>query len=370
MRIALFLGAGASTPYGMPTTKGLRDKIYGAPSPFPLKGLLDPARFPDIEYTMAALGDTAAYAKSLGGKFYATLPGQSFDDFVAKSKDCKKIIEKHIFSSYSLDQKYHDTVKNTLEPLFGLARSETGSVTVFTTNFDIAIEEYCRNITQGTRCIDGFGLDEAKGEIVWKNDFGADSDDSNDKVYLYKLHGSINWLAKSGANGWTYTARRPDTIMSDDPADDMYIRPSLDAKAEATGKKPYADILHRFSKAIPSLDACVVAGYSFRDKRISDRLCKFAKQGKMLIALSPTAAADFCENVLGHAPDPVKKADWEKRPLCHLTYTTPRGNGDIYAIHQKIGRDTIGAAVDSISSTIDGRSTCHPIGPIRLGGSN
>lgn len=370
MSTALFLGAGASTPYGMPTTRELRDKIYRAPSPFPLKGLLDPSRFPDIEYTLSALGETATYAKSLGGKFYAETSGQDFDDFAAKSAESKKVIEEYIYSSYALDRKNHDAVKRTLSPLLSLAKSDEKSATVFTTNFDPVIEEYCRNITQGTRCIDGFGFDDARGEIVWKNDFSASGDDSGDAVYLYKLHGSMNWLAKRDADGQPYVVRRPDTSMSDDPAGDMYIRPSLDVKYEATRKKPYLDIFRRFNRELLSFDTCVVAGYSFRDGHISNKLRKFVEKGKMLIALSPTAASDFCENVLNYTPNPAEKVDWARRPLCCLTYSSSRGTRSVYAIHQKMGKESIDVAVDAINSTIDKRSTCHPIGPIKLGGSN
>lgn len=370
MSTALFLGAGASTPYGMPTTKELREKIYRDPSSFPLKGLLDPSKFPDIEYTLAALGDTATYAKSPGGKFYAASAGQNFGDFVTKSAESKEAIEEYIYLNYALNKKYHDVVRSTLEPLLGLAKSDDGDATVFTTNFDPVVEEYCRNITQGTRCIDGFGFDEARDEIMWKDNFSAGGSDSGDIVYLYKLHGSMNWLEKHSADGRTYVVRRPDEGMSDDPALDMYIRPSLDVKYEATRRRPYSDILRRFNKELPSFDVCVVAGYSFRDRHISNKIRKFAETERMLIALSPTAASDFCENALGHTPNPAEKADWAKRPLCRLTYSTPRGNGAIYTIHQKIGKDTIDATVDAINSTIDRRSTCYHIGPIKLGGSN
>ena len=370
MSTALFLGAGASTPYGMPTTKELQEKIYRDPSAFPLKGLLDPSKFPDIEYTLAALGDTATYAKSLGGRFYAALPEQNFSDFVTKSVDSKEVIEEHINLNYALDKTYHDAVKSVLEPLLGLAKSDEGDATVFTTNFDPVVEEYCRNITQGTRCIDGFSFDRARDEIVWENDFSAGDDDSGDIVYLYKLHGSMNWLEKHSVDGRPYVARRPDAGMSDDPVRDMYIRPSLDVKYEATRRKPYSDILRRFNKELPSFDACAVVGYSFRDRHISSKMRKFAEKGGMLIVLSPTAASDFCENALGFTPNPAEKADWAKRSLCRLTYSTPSGNGAIYTIHQKIGKETIDAAVDAINSTIDRRSTCYPIGPIKLGGSN
>ena len=73
MKIALFLGAGASVPYGMPTTRELRDKIQDDDVDFPRKDLMDSAQFPDIEHILSALDELISFASTRAGILYMKL---------------------------------------------------------------------------------------------------------------------------------------------------------------------------------------------------------------------------------------------------------------------------------------------------------
>ena len=66
MKIALFLGAGASVPYGMPTTAGLWDRMRSAGVALPLKSMRHSAEFPDAEHILYVVGQMIDFAETRG----------------------------------------------------------------------------------------------------------------------------------------------------------------------------------------------------------------------------------------------------------------------------------------------------------------
>lgn len=407
MSIALFLGAGASVPYGMPTTEALWRKIEGDGRNFPRKDLLDNDEFPDIEHVLHVLDDLIAFAQSRAGRLYtrhakktskdysshmeklaarargisyeratgdifaeklsATTekPGPSmstFDDYAAASKSAKKIVENTITREYKWDASRTPIAKKILRPLFELARSREGRVTVFTTNYDVVVERYCENSGGQTECIDGFRFDRSRRMLVWNDKFSVDDDGRRrTSVLLYKLHGSMNWLA-GNADAPGTIVQKPDGSESDGRASDMYIRPSLYVKDEATQKEPYATILSKFAKALPSFDACIVIGYSFRDPHITSKLVEFATSGGLLIAVSPTAAADFWKNAL-RKPSTDANENWKRSQSRLIKFTSNGRQGLFYPVHKKLDQDKVGLVVDEIKSIIKGARTARPAAP-------
>lgn len=200
MKIALFLGAGASVPYGMPTTKELKDKIKYGDLDFPRKDLLDAGQFPDIEHVLSVLDQLIDFAESRAGKLYtmpaddnalpeATTLSQSYQSFapysqlrqcadqfkqyVNLSRRSKDIVERLIYQYYKWDPSHAETAEKILGPLLDLAKSGEEHATVFTTNYDTVIEEYCGDSSRQTECIDGFKHDEARRRHVWNGEFGT-----------------------------------------------------------------------------------------------------------------------------------------------------------------------------------------------------
>lgn len=337
MRIALFLGAGASVPYGMPTTADLKEKMRLADIGLPLKGMQDPVEFPDVEHILSVVDRTIDFAESRAGKLYASHDaGGIFNDSVAKSRSLKKSLEKIISAGYKWDPSNDLVAAKVLEPLFKLARSEADqSVTVFTTNFDTVIEEYCARSDRRIDRIDGFNNRPSSNLHIWDGKFTPKDESAHTWVFLYKLHGSMSWLRRD-LDGRMSIVQKPDTRASEDPNHDMFIRPSLDVKDEATAVVPYAAIKRKFDELLPSFDACVVIGYSFRDKRISEKLVDFVRGGKMLVAISPTAAADFNEHALHKPPTYIQRHEWKGKPLCHMRHLSETGTGNFYAVHEKL----------------------------------
>ena len=386
MTTALFLGAGASVPYGMPTTEDLRNKINSLSPEFPRRDLLDAGTFPDIEHVLFVLDEIAKFARSRAGRLYTVhdagkfTTGQLrnmadvFDDeevksgvfevYARRSKESREIIEGLITSSYRWDPSYNLAAEKILRPLFEMGRSKEGHVTVFTTNYDIAIETYCGSTNRHIERIDGFRFHQARGALVWNDGkFEPTDEKSPTKVFLYKLHGSMNWH-KGDVDGKASIVQSPETNASEDRSRDMYIRPSLDVKEEATQSEPYATLVRTFDEALPTFDSCAVIGYSFRDKHISDKLIAFAKEGKVLIALGPHAAADFWKNALCRKLDYDKQAEWENVEVCSMKFATRRGQGYFYAIHKELAEETAESMASLIKSLIAERAPAYPMGTI------
>lgn len=172
MKIALFLGAGASAPYGMPTTVELWDKIRRGNLDFPRKDLLDSDDFPDIEHVLSVLDQLIRFADSRAGRlcaeFAASAPDAEKHDspehpfakrlksYIEDSRRSKEIVEQVIAEHYKWDPSNSENAEKILRPLFDLARSRVGHVTVFTTNYDTSIEEYCKASDRRIERIDGF----------------------------------------------------------------------------------------------------------------------------------------------------------------------------------------------------------------------
>lgn len=337
MKIALFLGAGASVPYGMPTTAGLRGKMRSIVASPPLKGMEDASEFPDVEHILSVADQMISFAESRAGQLYSRHDASGmFSDSVAKSRSFKESLEEAIFDNYRWRKSYDSAAAMVLGQLFNLARSEGDQkVTVFTTNFDTVVEEYCARSDKQIERIDGFNTRPPGNTPVWDGEYAPKDDSAHTWVFLYKLHGSMSWL-KRDLDGRPSIVQKPDERASGNPDHDMFIRPSLDVKDKATASAPYATIMGKFVNLLPNFDVCIAIGYSFRDAHITEKLVDFIRGGKTLVALSPTAAADFCEHALGKPPTPAQRLDWKDKQLCHMKYLSETRLGHFYAVHDGV----------------------------------
>ena len=282
MKIALFLGAGASAPYGMPTTSLLKE-ILKKPS-FPLEKILDHVAYPDVEYILPALDSIISFSESEGGKLWDICEPSSFNDVTTRAKNAKQIIENEIFLRYKWDSSRDLTARELLEELFSIVQSKDGDVTIFTTNFDTVIEEYCGKDSSCRKCITGFVAHQSRDMHVWNGDFQAGTD-SRPKVFLYKLHGSLSWEHQN-IDGNNMVVHKTSTRAAETPANNAFIRPTINIK-NGIAEDPYRTVINEFANKLPSFDACIVIGYSFRDSHISKNLVDFIRQGKTVVTLSP-----------------------------------------------------------------------------------
>lgn len=361
------MGAGASAPYGMPTTRKIKEKISMDGVSFPNQDLINDKEFPDIEHVLDLLDEIIKFSRSRAGKHYAGQDGGNFRQYLGNASTSRETIMDLIADSYGWDPSYDSVAEIILSKLFALAKSEEGRIAVFTTNYDLVLETYCGRPDRQIERVDGFVHDKALRRYVWNGEFEPAGGEARAVLMLYKLHGSMNWQKGEGANKHRLV-QKPDASASADLSRDMYIRPSLDVKDAATQEEPYSTILKKFREGIASYDVCLVIGYSFRDRHVSEVLVKLLKSCKILIAVSPTAAADFWKNALGLGVKPEKKVEWEKEELCSVKFTSDDGQGLFYALHKSLAKDTAGYVFDTISSIIRDRPVGHLIGYFINGG--
>lgn len=145
----------------------------------------------------------------------------------------------------------------------------TFALRIFSLNYDLCLENNvdCKVET-------GFFEDQP-----WDgNRFIQAEDDEETAIYLYKLHGSIDWerendqLRISQQQGIT-----PDVIFG------------TDIKMQAID--PYLFYLYEFRKYVLASEIIIAIGYSFNDNHINDliRQAMEYKKDKKLVAVVPTA---------------------------------------------------------------------------------
>ena len=289
MKVSLFLGAGASVIFGKPTTKQFLEVLHKELGPDITKFhnyLNTSLKFNDVEDVLQALKDVRLFAtKDIGGLVFTLLsPPKEFDngDFLQLCEELERRIKSSIKSHYRWNYNDDTILQQVYDHIFSALRSNTDSVDVFTTNYDTAVETYCRD--RDCTCIDGFvtNLDHRE----WTGNFDAKGADK--PVRLYKLHGSLDWK-RHREYGIIQALELGNTINTEE---DIMIMPTHSPKDEEH-KTPFADILGLMKQEFKKQDACIVIGYSFRDESINKVFRKFVQDKKTLIVISPTVRNDM-----------------------------------------------------------------------------
>ena len=144
------------------------------------------------------------------------------------------------------------------------------AIRIFSLNYDLCLE---KNVT--CKIETGFYEDRP-----WDgNRFLQNDDDDETAIYLYKLHGSINWQRKNDQLCVSEQSNiKPDVIFG------------TDLKMQAID--PYLFYLYEFRKYVSTSELIVILGYSFNDNHINDLISQamLSDEKKVLINVSP------CEN--------------------------------------------------------------------------
>jgi SIR2-like domain len=307
LRLALFFGAGASVPYGKPTTQKLKGELFTKYRQLEAKrnqaehylySILSFSQFEDIEHVLQCIKEIDDFfSRSHHGARYLLesdlhlefrdpqrpWPLNTLTDVTA---DIRKLIEHEVFKKYAWDHSYDSVLVQILGSLFRLIKKYSEDIRVFTTNYDSAIEQYCSEPERNYLCIDGFRYNEYSHRRKWEENYDDPRQEGKTNVYLYKLHGSLNWKRHK-----TYGPEATSVERSvDDPnyLEDLLIYPTLSPK-EGAEVEPYMTIRKQFEVLMDTMDACIVIGFSFRYEHINDIFSKFLTRGKSIIIVSPSA---------------------------------------------------------------------------------
>ena len=162
-------------------------------------------------------------------------------------------------------------------------------VRIFTLNYDLCVEKQIDNNDLETGFADGGAWDGTR--------FTHSSEDEPDApIYLYKLHGSIDWeRTKTGLIRSQQQGISPEIVFG------------TDVKIQAID--PYLFYLYEFRKYALLSKIIIIIGYSFNDVHINDLLKQAleADDDRKLLIISPHVPNNVCDRVgLNSVNDRVK----------------------------------------------------------------
>lgn len=342
MRKSLFLGAGASTPYGMPTTGEFMTLLRNEGR--------DRHRWQEVAATLGAssierlfdgLADTGRYFSTDAGRSVRSLLESAMGGRAQWMRDVPKLeadLRARIFEAYRWNPRNRALLGAVLGPLLDLA-AEQDEVPVYTTNYDRCVEEYCSDPRRGLLCNDGFREDALAGRFRWSNTYGqtgtAGRAGAQRMLKLHKLHGSLGW--KKGPYG-------PERIAYESLSDsahyeDLLIYPSSRADP-LTETALFRTIFSEFKGSLLSSDMCVVVGYSFRDPDIAGVFRDFVRGGRALVVVGDRAAQDFCNSVLRPAAAAGAAGNRRRAGPGRIARIVP-SLPNVYAVSELVGPGTI-----------------------------
>jgi hypothetical protein len=301
----LFLGAGASKPYGKPLMgefiHSFREKIEGPTV------LLDAIceKHEDLEFLIQELEALSTRDYLEKESFDPNPPGSGpfgqqwrwpdFQKLAIEARELLARLKKEVYLEYrSIPDPAQTSI---LEQPIKLLKTDSYPMVVFTTNYDPAVEDFCE--IHGYGLTDGF---EAIGrQDVWdrKHFYSFDKHDPaiakalEPSVVLFKLHGSANWFKSKGKiilSSPMYT--------NDPDYPNVMIYPATNKVAK---DEPFFTAYDYLQRLLDKAESCLAIGYSFRDY---DTLMRF-KSAKLsnpdlkIAVLDPNAEA-LCEFLSGH----------------------------------------------------------------------
>jgi NAD-dependent SIR2 family protein deacetylase len=153
--------------------------------------------------------------------------------------------------------------------------SNKGRLKVFTTNYDLCIEDACRS--QGIDVITGFepNTGQWSPSLFRKQAPG---------INLYKLHGSLNWCLSDDLED---LVNRP-LVERYPPQWDKEPELLLGPGSKLQPDDPFVTLYSEFHRAIRRAKVCVAIGYSFRDIHIGEPLRVASHRGMTVVDVNPS----------------------------------------------------------------------------------
>lgn len=196
------------------------------------------------------------------------------DIFVECGNEKGMIVDNQSSASFISTLKVYETFYRTL----ALRSKELSRLSVFTTNNDLFNETAMDNTN--TLYINGFtsGLKRYFNPSLFYYTYSKRMDPSIDKyepvdnmVYLYKLHGSVNWIEQDSVGNKFYNIVEIDAkqSVSSGQRERVMIYPTPTKQNKSLGS-PYTDIIRAFHhKLLQPNSVLFVCGYSFSDEHLN-----------------------------------------------------------------------------------------------------
>ena len=276
--VNFLFGSGTSSP-AIPVMKGLLKAIRESKMTESEKALFEKiakVKNDNIEEILGTLYSQKAFIEGIGntdsndmklclelinkieGTIYDNLAPDLNPDTINES--CKKVL-----GNYKL---LYSKITNRNKDL--------SRINVFTTNNDLFNETALDSLN--IHYINGFsgGLKKYFNPAFFNYTYSKRMDTSlekfepvNNMVYLYKIHGSVNWVEDS-SNANSYFNIRELTDIEEDYNGKAMIYPTPLKQNKSLGR-PYVDLFREFQhKLLEPNSVLFVIGYSFNDEHIND----------------------------------------------------------------------------------------------------
>lgn len=192
-----------------------------------------------------------------------------------------KKIENHIFNSINISFESEAGQKvlayyKTFYQKIALRNKDNSRIRVFTTNNDLFNEIALDALN--IHYINGFsgGLHKFFNPAIFNYTCSKRMDTSIDKyepvenmVYLYKIHGSVNWRETKDAGNNYFEIE--EVIPSETKADGSVLIYPTPTKQDKSLGSPYVDLFREFqNKLLEPHSVLFVIGYSFSDRHVND----------------------------------------------------------------------------------------------------
>lgn len=276
--VNFLLGSGTSSP-AIPIMKGLLKAIRESDLTENQRNLFEKVakvKKDNIEEILGTLYSEKAYLEGIG---------DSDSNELNLCLELIELIESVIFKKLTpklYPEKINETSRDVLENYKKLyskitnRNKDLSRINVFTTNNDLFNETALDGLN--IHYINGFsgGLKKYFNPAFFNYTYSKRMDTSlekfepvNNMVYLYKIHGSVNWIEdSSNANSYFNIRELAETEEEYDGAAMIYPTPLKQNKSLGS---PYVDLFREFQhKLLEPNSVLFVIGYSFSDEHIND----------------------------------------------------------------------------------------------------
>ncbi|MBY5868637.1 SIR2 family protein [Rhizobium leguminosarum] len=159
---------------------------------------------------------------------------------------------------------------------------EHGRLKVFTTNYDLCVEDACRN--QGIDVVTGFHPSTGQWTPSLFRNPGPG-------INLYKLHGSLNWNLGDDGVDWGNCPPVERYPPKWDQEPDLILGPGSKLQHD----DPFVTLYAELHRAIRRAKVCVAIGHSFRDLHIKEPIRGASHRGMTVIDVNPSPCEwSFC----------------------------------------------------------------------------
>lgn len=316
--VVVLVGSGASMHLGSPsiravTAAGLAEMADEVDQPLSeasntLAQAIIPSEGMDLEDLLGSLAAATAFSGILGSSS-VDVRGQAFGSDVVSG--LQKELNLVLALSCDLPRGDLEAVvaqspleahRAFFEGLLHSRRAGSSPVRIFTTNYDLVIEKSLDEA--GVPFIDGFlgtyerTFNPVMFDVALRLETGARRGQRPDLVYLYKLHGSVNWRSRrvDGRHAILSTAV---TAGVRDEGGLALIYPTPQKEGEVLGY-PYADLLRALGDNLTQAETALVSvGYGFADAHINRIIARSMESNPALQMLLVEPFGGVLESVEG-----------------------------------------------------------------------